>query len=597
MARAVYDDEEMVETLAPDDLIEEALSADALRRGTRLARYELLVPIAKGGMARVWAARLHGQRGFSKTVAIKTILPHLAEEPEFERMFLDEARIAALVHHPNVCEIYELGEEGKVLYIVMEWVNGESLIQLLRSSGKMAPMDARLAGRIVADACAGLHAAHQLTDDDGRPLGVVHRDVSPHNILVGADGQVKVADFGVAKALGQAHSATQAGQAKGKMAYMAPEQIAGQADRRSDVFSMGIVLYEATTGKRPYGGANDAETMHQILAGQYVPPSRIIRGYPPELEQIVARAMSSDPAQRFPTAEKMRVAIEEWLAKSGPIVTSAMIGSFVQQRIGADLEKRREKIRIAASASVRTDDASSPGMPGSSPNHAGVSTGTPSVQSAVDGVQSGQRLVPAAGSGSGSAAAGSLPQPAAAPPSTGKYVLAAVVGILVAVGLGTGVILYLRNKADDGFTSRGNAVAPLVTASDTAKANATGAIAPIHTGAVAFAGLPPDAVLVVDGMLLDKSARSVERPPAGSKRTVVIRDPGFLDETVTIDDTTPPSLTVTLTIGSPSDLPSTPTATATATATATGSNAFPGLPTATGSAKKPPNVALPQNPY
>src|ERR1035437_4796046 len=161
----------MVETLAPDDIVEDALSADALHRGTRLGRYELLLAIAKGGMARVWAARQHGQRGFSKTVAIKTILPHLAEEPEFERMFLDEARIAAMIHHPNVAEIYELGEEGKVLYIAMEWVNGESLIQLLRSSGKMAPMDARLAARIVADACAGLHAAHNLTDDDGQPMG------------------------------------------------------------------------------------------------------------------------------------------------------------------------------------------------------------------------------------------------------------------------------------------------------------------------------------------------------------------------------------------------------------------------------------------
>ncbi len=564
----------MVETLAPDDLIEEALSADALRRGTRLARYELLVPIAKGGMARVWAARLHGQRGFSKTVAIKTILPHLAEEPEFERMFLDEARIAALVHHPNVCEIYELGEEGKVLYIVMEWVNGESLMQLLRSSGKMAPMDARLAAKIVSDACAGLHAAHQLTDDDGRSLGVVHRDVSPHNILVGSDGQVKVADFGVAKALGQMHSATQAGQAKGKMAYMAPEQIAGNADRRSDVFSMGIVLYEATTGQRPFTGSNDAEIMHAVLGGQITPPTRIIRSYPPELEQIVLKAMASDPAQRYATAERMRVAIEEFLARSGSLVTAAMIGGFVQQRIGPELEKRREKIRVAANATARTDDASSP-------NHAGVvATGTPSVQSLVEGVQSGQRPVPPAPAGPTS-----VPEPA--PPSTGKYVLAAVIGILVAVGLGTGVILYLRKQQDDGFTARGNATAaaPASIAASAAMPSAA-AHAPLHTGPVAFNGLPPDAVLVVDGMLLDRSARTVERPPVGTKRSVVIRDPGFLDESITIDDTTPPSLDVTLTIGSPSALPTTPTATATGA-----------TPTATGSGKKPPPVALPQNPY
>ncbi|HEX4512005.1 MAG TPA: protein kinase, partial [Polyangiaceae bacterium] len=140
----------MVDQIA-DDLVEEVgVSTEDLKPGTRLGRYELLLAIAKGGMARVWAARQHGQRGFSKTVAIKTILPHLAEEAEFERMFLDEARLAAQIHHPNVCEIYELGEEGKVLYLAMEWVNGESLVHILRSSGKMAPMEPRLCARIIA---------------------------------------------------------------------------------------------------------------------------------------------------------------------------------------------------------------------------------------------------------------------------------------------------------------------------------------------------------------------------------------------------------------------------------------------------------------
>src|SRR4029079_11223933 len=165
----------------------------SLRRGTRLGRYELLLPIAKGGMARVWAARQHGQRGFTKLVAIKTILPNLAREPEFERMFLDEARIASLVHQPNVCEIYELGEEGQVLYLAMEWVHGDSLIHMLRTSDTTTePIPLRIAARIVADACAGLHAAHELVDEDGQPMNVVHRDVSPHNILVSVDGHVKV---------------------------------------------------------------------------------------------------------------------------------------------------------------------------------------------------------------------------------------------------------------------------------------------------------------------------------------------------------------------------------------------------------------------
>src|SRR5262245_30793848 len=169
-------------------------------------------------MARVWAARQQGQRGFSKVVAIKTILPALASDPEFEAMFLDEARVAAGVHHPNVCEIFDLGEEHGVLYLAMEWVNGESLARIVRSGVPASPggppsaqqMNGRIAARIVADACGGLHAAHELCDDAGSRLNVVHRDVSPQNILITLDGTVKVTDFGVAKALG--NQATTAGQ-------------------------------------------------------------------------------------------------------------------------------------------------------------------------------------------------------------------------------------------------------------------------------------------------------------------------------------------------------------------------------------------------
>ena len=568
----------MVETLAPDDIVEDALSADALHRGTRLGRYELLLAIAKGGMARVWAARQHGQRGFSKTVAIKTILPHLAEEPEFERMFLDEARIAAMIHHPNVAEIYELGEEGKVLYIAMEWVNGESLIQLLRSSGKMAPMDARLAARIVADACAGLHAAHNLTDDDGQPMGVGHRDVSPHNILVSSDGHVKVADFGVAKALGQMHSATVAGQVKGKMAYMAPEQISGGVvDRRSDVFAMGIVLYEATTGSRPYTGTNDVEVMHAALKGTYTAPSRIIRSYPPELEQIIAKAMAQDPSQRYASAEKMRLALEEWLAKSGSIVSQSNVGAFVQQRVGVTLDKRRDKIRAAANA-PRPEDVSASGH-GVPMAH----TGTPSVQSAVREVDQGRIIT---GSQVGA------PQPAASMqggPSGMKYVLAGLIGVIVAGLIGVIAILAARRAQpeDDGPRGATTSSAPKAPTSGVASAHGI-ASGPAIAGPVKFTGLPPDSVLIVDGMMLDHSVRTLDRPASGTQRKVVIRTPGYEDETVNLDGATPATLELTLTFGSPTSLPSSAvTAVATATSTA---------PAVSASAKKT-NVALPLNPY
>jgi len=596
----------MVDQLAPDDLVDDGLSAEELKPGTRLGRYELLLAIAKGGMARVWAARQHGQRGFSKTVAIKTILPHLAEEPEFERMFLDEARIAALIHHPNVCEIYELGEEGKVLYLAMEWVNGESLVHILRSSGKMAPMEPRLCARIVADACAGLHAAHQLTDDEGRMMNVVHRDVSPHNILVGADGNVKVADFGVAKALGQMHSATVAGQVKGKISYMAPEQIAGgPADRRIDVFAMGVVLYEATTGRRPFTGEGDPQIMHAIMQGQFTPPTRVIRGYPPELERIVLTAMAPDPNARYATSEKMRIALEEWLARSGPLVTQSNVGQFVHQRVGNVLDRRRDRIRAAANA-PNPEDISGSGGAAVPPGL----TGTPSApQRAVSGVH--------ARGPAGATPSGGTPSNAGQPnhseqtgpsivaqmaqqpsPSAAKYVLAAAIGVSVVAGLGAVGIIVARNRAaqDDAPTPTIVAPAKATTsaapsAASSASANpAPSAIAAPASTSVELRGLPEVALLYVDGKPLAPGVRQVPRPAKGQTTEVVVKAAGFADETVKLDEGSPSSLDVALTLQQTAPAqPQTPTNNQNAVTPSVTQ------PSGSASAKKP--AALPENPY
>ncbi|MEZ4258611.1 MAG: serine/threonine-protein kinase [Polyangiaceae bacterium] len=344
----------MAEVLPMDELVEEPSDFGALRPGSKLGRYELLIPVARGGMARVWAARQHGQRGFTKLVAVKTILPHLAREEEFERMFLDEARIASGVHHPNVCEIYELGDERGTLYMAMEWVSGDSFSRVLRTSGKTEPVEPRVAARVIADACAGLHAAHELVDENNRHMGVVHRDLSPHNILITGDGVAKVADFGVAKALGQLHEATSAGQLKGKISYMAPEQVTGaEVDRRSDVFSLGCVLYESTTGQKPFKGDGDHQVMHALLQGDVTPPSQIIRSYPQALERIVLRALSPQALLRFPTAEQMRYALEEFLARSGQLVTQANVAQTVRARIGPLMDRRKERIRLASQAGDR----------------------------------------------------------------------------------------------------------------------------------------------------------------------------------------------------------------------------------------------------
>jgi serine/threonine-protein kinase len=596
----------MVDQIA-DDLVEEVgVSTEDLKPGTRLGRYELLLAIAKGGMARVWAARQHGQRGFSKTVAIKTILPHLAEEPEFERMFLDEARIAALVHHPNVCEIYELGEEGRVLYLAMEWVNGESLVHILRSSGKMAPMEPRLCARIFADACAGLHAAHQLTDDSGRPMNVVHRDISPHNILISADGNVKVADFGVAKALGQMHSATQAGQVKGKIAYMSPEQIAGTgtADRRIDIFAMGVSLYEATTGRRPYTGEGDPQVMHAILAGQYTPPSRIIRGYPPELEQIVHTAMAQDPTRRYPTAERMRMALEEYLARSGPIVTQSNVGLFVQQRVGNVLDRRRDRIRAAAIA-PNPDDIS-----GGGPNVAG----TPSAPRNVSGVHArGQQQQSTPNPSqitnhsdhtgpSIVAAMAQQQQQQHQAPSAAKYVLAAAIGITVVAALGAVGIIIARNRAmeDTAPAVTATTAKSVTTAPSTSASAHVAPVQPTASATIELKGLPSDAIVNIDGKPLGAGVREIPRPEKGQVKELVIKAAGFADETVKLDETTPSSLEVAMTLESAGPSPQVGSRQAAPTDT-TPQQIFTTTSTATQQQQTAPKpsgkVALPANPY
>ena len=358
----------MAEGRAPGRSSHGGVTPSALGRGTRLGRYELLAPIGVGGMAKVWAARQSGFGGFAKIVAIKTILPHLSRESDFERLFVDEARVASLVRHPNVCEIFELSEDGQVLFLVMEWVDGDSLIKLLKAGGQVVEFDPRIAARIGAETCAGLHAAHTQIDHDGKPLNIVHRDVSPHNILLSAEGVVKVTDFGVAKAAGQTHDQTVAGQLKGKLEYMSPEQITGaRVDGRTDVFGMGGVIYEATTGHQPFASSGDLEVMNKIVEGRLAPPSTHFRRYPRELEEIVMRAMATDPNHRFASADEMRIALESWLARSGPPVTHAEVAALLRSRVGAKMDERLERIRQAMSANPEKN-------PSHTPSGAGIST-------------------------------------------------------------------------------------------------------------------------------------------------------------------------------------------------------------------------------
>lgn len=324
---------------------------DKLHAGMVLGRYELLLPIAQGGMATVWAARQKGSRGFQKTVAIKTMLPDLSDDPQFEEMFLDEAGLAAKIQHPNVAQILDLGEENNVLYIVMEWVDGEALSTVASAAKKaQAALPQSVMLRIISQACAGLHAAHELKDENDRPLNLVHRDVSPQNILVTYDGIIKLVDFGVAKAVGRM-SETQGGQIKGKVPYMSPEQArGGNVDRRTDIFALGIVLYKLTLGVHPFAGADDLATLRNIVSRPLLPPRAKDPHFSPELEQVILKCLDKDPERRFQTMLELDRAIERVLASTGASLVDDEVGAFVRSILGERGNKRRTAIRDAVKA-------------------------------------------------------------------------------------------------------------------------------------------------------------------------------------------------------------------------------------------------------
>jgi serine/threonine-protein kinase len=272
-----------------------------------LGRYEVVGHLASGGMAEVLLGRVRGPHGFERAVVLKRILPHLARMSSFVDMFLDEARIIARIHHPNVVQVHELGSEGGELFMAMEYLAGESVASLVRRlASRNAKLDHALAAFIIAEACAGLHAAHELTAEDGTPLNIVHRDVSPQNLFITFDGAVKVIDFGIAKSADRV-ARTEAGQLKGKLDFMSPEQCKSEpVDRRTDVFALGVVLYELLTQRRLFKRPSPAGTIKAIVQDPIVPPSRVAETCPKSLEAICMRSLERDPSKRYASAVELR---------------------------------------------------------------------------------------------------------------------------------------------------------------------------------------------------------------------------------------------------------------------------------------------------
>ena len=302
---------------------------------TRLGKYEILTPLAAGGMARIYIGRATGIGSFERHVVLKLITPERANDAIAVQMFLDEARLAASLNHQNVAQVFEVGEDGGIHYLAMEYVHGQDLRALLAKAGNEAmrvPLE--LALTIVAGAAAGLNHAHERRDSNGVALGIVHRDVSPSNLMIGLDGSVKLLDFGIAKATARSVE-TAEGVIKGKFAYMAPEQCRGrEVDRRSDVFSLGIILYEITTQHRCFRADSDFDTMHRIVIGDVVRPSKLVHGYPQALEAIVMKALAVDPNQRYQTAGLLLEAIEMFSVAARMSLSTMALGRFMRELFG-----------------------------------------------------------------------------------------------------------------------------------------------------------------------------------------------------------------------------------------------------------------------
>lgn len=312
----------------------QSAAVGGLPPGTNLGRYQVLQRIALGGMAELYVARQQADAGFTKLVALKRVLPHLAEDEEFVGMFLNEAKLASSLEHPNIASVTDFGQAGRDFFMVLEYVHGRGVNELLRAAVKAdgVPLDCALS--IVIAVAGALHHAHEACDAQGAPLGLVHRDVSPSNILVSYDGAVKLVDFGIAKATSQAQ-ATRSQAIKGKLAYMSPEQARGGAlDRTADVFSLGVVLYELTTGRRCFFAEGEFALLNKVAEGKYLAPSKVIESYPSGLEAIVARALHVDPALRFPTARALQTALEDFAASQGARLSTLGLSDFVIQLFG-----------------------------------------------------------------------------------------------------------------------------------------------------------------------------------------------------------------------------------------------------------------------
>ena len=311
--------------------------------GDRLGKYELIRQIAVGGMAELYLGRTLGIEGFEKLVVLKRILPQFTSNAKLVQMFLSEARLAATLHHPNIAQVMDIGGEDNDYFFAMEYVHGEDLGRLMAAAAENGvPLSLDVALTFICGLCAGLHYAHEKVATDGKPLHVVHRDVSPSNVLISYDGAVKVVDFGIARVSSTyTGEKTHGGGLKGKIGFMSPEQCRGGAsiDRRSDVYSVGAILFELTVGRQPFVGETEFQVLEQIVNHDAPSPSELVPGYSPELEKIVLRALARDPAQRYASALELQTDLEDFAHASRLRMSALVLARLMSSLFPARLEE------------------------------------------------------------------------------------------------------------------------------------------------------------------------------------------------------------------------------------------------------------------
>ncbi|MEL6184985.1 MAG: serine/threonine-protein kinase [Myxococcota bacterium] len=471
----------------------------------RFGPYTLVKKLATGGMAEIWLARQRGAHDFAKFLAVKKILAHLAEQPAFVNMFMDEARTCSQLSHPNIVHIHDFGRAEGTYFIAMEYIAGENLAAIAwRGVKRGRPFPPALAAKVVADASKALHYAHTLRGDDGRPLSIVHRDVSPQNLLVTYEGEVKVVDFGIAKANSRTEH-TKTGMLKGKFSYMSPEQCVGApVDHRSDIFALGILLYELCTGKRLFKHESELMILEMITKRQVVAPSEVSPNISPDLERIILKALQKDPNARFQSAQAMQLALEDHLRRHPHPINDAAISEYMRTLFADRIEEKR-RLRERASRSDFEDmflDAEATESRGAVPHG---STPGPALYT-------------------GAEASAHLAEP---PPSSALTQLLTILAVVIIVIAGT-VLVYLFSPQEAAVTLE-------------AHPTPVEAPAPLRTGELSLESSPPGAVIHLDGQPMRLAGGGAAQTPSdltglqyGRKYLIALKKEGYRVHTLEI---------------------------------------------------------------